>query len=294
MKKCGTLIALSLTAAALTSCTVPGTMPKDSAASASETASLPSPTLDGDTPAPDTASESAPLDLESVVQRVQAQYPGEIGIAISDGTQETTGGSTEAVPAWSTSKVPLAIVALRNDPQQASAVSAAITQSDNASAEQLWASLGDPASAAQAVAQVLSEGGVNATVQSQVVRPGFSSFGQTLLSPAEEARFAARLSCLAGAESVLGHMKNVAGDQSYGLGTLPDAAFKGGWGPTPDGGYEARQLGTVQADGGRVAIALWVRPEAGDYGTAQQALTALASELKPLLAQATPIANGCA
>lgn len=287
MRKWKSLIVLGLTATGLVGCTIPGTTPQ-AASETSAATTAPTPTV-----SENASPETAELDLESVVRAVQEKFPGDIGIALSDGTNDMTGGSTEAVPAWSTSKVPLAIAALRNNPQQSPAVTAAITRSDNDSAQQLWDSLGEPSTAAHLVSQVLAEGGVDAQVQSTVVRPGFSAFGQTLLSPAQEAHFAANLSCVQGSEHVTSLMGNIDSDQSYGMGSLPGAAFKGGWGPTPEGGYEARQMGTVETDHGRVALALWVKPQAGDYGTAQQALSALAQELQPLLGKATPIAENC-
>ncbi|WP_224399566.1 serine hydrolase [Corynebacterium poyangense] len=240
-----------------------------------------------------TESEFPQLDLRSIMSKVHSRYPGQVGIAISDGRTDQEAGATDAVPAWSTSKVPLAIAALRKDPSLKDTVTAAITRSDNSSAEKLWSALGTPQSAATAVSQVLSEGGVTAQVQSSVVRPGFSSFGQTMLSPVQEAHFAANLHCIQGAETVIGLMGQVESDQAYGMGTLAGAKFKGGWGATPEGGYEARQFGTVEVAGSPVALALWVRPDAGDYGTAQQALNLLAKELEPVLQQAPRVSQKC-
>ncbi|MGO9156626.1 hypothetical protein [Mycobacterium sp.] len=56
-------------------------------------------------------------------------------------------------------------------------MTAAITESDNAAAESIWASLGDPVIAARKVEAVLRQTGDFTTVQSQKVLPEFSAFG---------------------------------------------------------------------------------------------------------------------
>ena len=72
-----------------------------------------------------------------------------------------------------------------------------ITASDNAAAGQLWASLGEPHTAAAQVQTVLRSGGDGDTlVQSQRVRPGFTAFGQTIWSLANQAGFVAALPCI--------------------------------------------------------------------------------------------------
>ena len=42
-------------------------------------------------------------------------------------------------------------------------------------------------------------------------------------------------------------MGQVTGDQRWGLGALPDAKIKGGWGPAPSGRYLVRQIAVVPA-----------------------------------------------
>lgn len=73
-------------------------------------------------------------------------------------------------------------------------------------------------------------------------------------------------------------MGQVVSEQRWGLGTLSTpTAFKGGWGPDPDGRYLVRQIGLVKYSGHRtLAVALAVAPASGDYGAGTQALTRLA------------------
>ena len=77
-------------------------------------------------------------------------------------------------------------------------------------------------------------------------------------------------------------MGNVA--QNYGLGTIPGARFKGGWGPSISGAYEVRQLGLVPDANGRIIpVAIAVSAADGTYESAQVMLTQLVVELGPAL-----------
>lgn len=219
--------------------------------------------------------------MQVAVDHVLAQYGGEAEIAFFDGTQAQSVGLVPDAPAWSTMKVPVAVAALRRDPGLIDTVRAAITVSDNQAAEQLWASLGTPEEAGRATGAVLAEAGVHVAVQPSVTRAGFSSYGQTRWTPADQARFAAALPCLAGAEPVLAAMGQIAPGQDYGLGSSPGARYKGGWGPDPDGRYVVRQFGLLPAvDGqGVSAVSLAVRPASGQYTDGQAMLTALVQRL---------------
>src|SRR6185437_16149028 len=115
--------------------------------------------------------------------RLAARLHAVAGIAISAvGSQGVpiTLGDWQSGPAWSTIKVPLIIAALRdeNPPVVTGAMTAAITESDNAAAESIWAALGDPLTAASKVEAVLRQAGDPTTVQSRKIRPEFSAFGQ--------------------------------------------------------------------------------------------------------------------
>ena len=132
------------------------------------------------------ASPSAPVanPLARGFGAVAAQVGVPVGVALApvgrgDSRPIMLGDNTPQV-AWSTIKVPLAVAAERqNGPSTAE--SNAIINSDNASAEALWSSLGSDAVAARKVTAVLREGGdTQSTVPAQRLRAGFTVFGQTV------------------------------------------------------------------------------------------------------------------
>lgn len=225
------------------------------------------------TPSP-SESEQAPADVQTLLDNAVAKAGGPAAIAVVG----AVAGDDSAYPTWSTIKVPIAIAALRNDPGQASNASAAITVSDNAAAEALFASLPDGAADA-----VMNEAGVSVPVNKEKIRSEFSTFGQTMLSTSQEATLASNLRCVEGSEQVVELMSQVAPGQSYGLGQLPGARFKGGWGPDTSGAYQVRQFGLVSAPQGDVAIAMTALPPSGTYGEGQTILNAMASEISSQL-----------
>lgn len=224
-----------------------------------------------------------------------------------DGGTPVTGGTLDSLPvpgpvAWSTSKVPVAVAALRAVDDGTSLsdaatvqdnVTAAITTSDNAAAQALWDSLGDPATAGAETEAVLREAGDTTTrVQTAVTRPGLTSFGQTSWTTTDQARFAAGLTCIPGAGPVVAAMGRITAGQDYGLGRLPGAVFKGGWGPDPAGAYQVRQFGLVSgADGTRVPVAVEVVSPDGTYEAGIAALDALVDHLGGVLAGAHGVAT---
>ena len=106
----------------------------------------------------------------------------------------------------------------------------------------------------------------------------YSVFGQTLWPVESQVQFMKQAPCLVGANAVLPEMANVDPSQRWGLGRLPGAVFKGGWGPPMSGGYEARQLGWYEAEGKRVYVAMAAR--APTFGAATNALDRLAAALR--------------
>lgn len=213
--------------------------------------------------------------LQTVVTQVEQQTGAKIGIA----TSTKAAGSISTGPAWSTAKVPVAIAALRkNSAITQSNMWAAITASDNQAAASLWESLGPPTTAADATDQVLRDGGDATThTQSQVLRPGFSAFGQTQWRLIDQAGFAEHLGTIAGGTDVLAAMSNIAADQRYGLGTIPGAVFKGGWGPEPDSGYVVRQFGLIP---GPKPYGIAVMVVTDNYQSGQYALSLAAKYLQ--------------
>jgi hypothetical protein len=204
--------------------------------------------------------------------------PAAVGISVSDGLHTQSFGAESSGPAWSTIKAPLAIAALQSfgDDAQAS-VTPAISQSDNAAAEALWSMLGGGATAANAVETVLRQGGDATTVvQSERVRLGFTPFGQTDWTTAAQARFAAHLPCVAGANPVLDLMRHLGSGQQWGLAGGGAVAAKGGWGPDSDGMYLVRQLAVIGDATGALGVALVAKPNDGTFESGVAAIGQLA------------------
>src|ERR1035437_1249788 len=231
-----------------------------------------------------TAGDSAGLQVG--FDKLAAQLGGSEGLAFTSigGGAVTQLGSWKTGPGWSTVKVPLAVAAVAQAHGQPDArvkglMRLSITASDNAAAEQLWAQLGEPHTAAAQVQAVLRSGGdADTLVQSQRVRPGITAFGQTQWSLASQAGFAAALPCIKYSDEVVQLMGDVESDQRWGIGAvgLP-AQFKGGWGPGLSGGYLVRQMGIVTlANGSRIGLAIASEPADGRFETGTDNLTALA------------------
>lgn len=225
-------------------------------------------------------SAAAPAgDVQAVLDRIVAEH-GDVGIAVSDGTTTIEAGRTAPEAAWSTSKVPVLIAANRTGAADSQLVSSAITYSDNEAAKAAWAGLGEGTAAAQAAQSVIAEAGDTATqVQSQVTRPEFTAFGQTMWSVGNQAKFMAGVRCVEGAQPIIDAMGVADPAQAYGLRTLPGALMKGGWGPSPAGAYDVRQMGIVQLGGQDVAVALIASSPDGQYASTQTVLTSMAEAL---------------
>lgn len=216
--------------------------------------------------------------LQTGFAKLANTIPATVGIAFAPVGQSraTALGAWSSGVAWSTIKVPLAIAALRSNRTNAQALAArAITQSDNAAAEQLWSELGSPAQAARQVQAILRAGGDGGTVvESRRLRPGFTAFGQTQWSLARQAQFAAQLPCIAGAGPVVNLMRNVVGDQRWGL-AAGGAPAKGGWGPGQTAGYLVRQFGVLPTSTGQLGVALAAEPRDGTFDSGVRALNQL-------------------
>jgi hypothetical protein len=232
---------------------------------------------------------TAPSDLEAAFAQLQAQLHAPVGIAVTAvGSNQPPMklGDLQSGPAWSTIKVPLAIAALRqeNSPTPTAAMTAAITESDNAAAESIWAGLGDPVTAAHDVEAVLKETGDPTTVEYRKVRPEFTAFGQTDWSLEDQVKFLSSAVCDPRNDPIFALMGEVVSDQSWGIGTIPDSRFKGGWGPSPTGNYLVRQIGTLNTPSGTVAVAIAVEPASGSFDEGTSDLTEVANWLGDHLA----------
>ncbi|GAB3704633.1 hypothetical protein GCM10028815_14930 [Mariniluteicoccus flavus] len=201
-------------------------------------------------------------------------------VVLPIGGQPVEAGTWSTGVAWSTSKVPLVVASARQDPAAPATVrEAAIVRSDNAAAMRLWESLGTPDQAAARVDAVAAAYGAPIQTQRRVVRAGFSPFGQTEWSTAGQARFMAGLACDSSPAAVATKelMGRISPDHRWGLGRLPGARFKGGWGPTTTGSQLVRQMGVVDLGSGQVAIA--IATEAGTEAGARAELDAVAGWL---------------
>ena len=209
---------------------------------------------------------------------LSSRLSAEVGIAIASvGSSPVCLGTWSSGVAWSTSKVPLVIAASRAGVGSHELVAQTITQSDNAAAEELWSRLGDPASAAQQVQDVIREAGDPATVvESRRLRQGYTAFGQTKWSLADQARFAAGLAQVAEASAVVDLMRGLATDHRWGLAAKGFAA-KGGWGPGLADDYLVRQFGIIPTASGSVGVAIAAEVHEGEYEAGVDVVNMLAS-----------------
>ena len=219
---------------------------------------------------------------------LSSHLPAEVGIAIAAvGSSPIFLGTLSSGVAWSTSKVPLAVAALRVGVGSRQLVTQTIAQSDNAAAEELWSQLGDPASAARQVQDVIREAGDPATVvESRRLREGYTAFGQTRWSLADQARFAAGLAQVADASAVVDLMRGLTTDHRWGLAAKGFAA-KGGWGPGLADDYLVRQLGLVPTASGTLGVALAAEIHDGEHEAGVDVVNSLADWLVDRLADLT-------
>jgi hypothetical protein len=250
------------------------------APSARHTAVPPAPVATTTAPESPAAGASTPLAAEFAA--LEKKLNARMGIVIStvgSNPNQLAFGDWPPGPAWSTSKVPLTIAAIREKNPPTDLIRAAITESDNAAAESIWSGLGDPVQAEHKMEAVLSQYGDPTTVQSQRVRPPYTAFGQTIWSLTNQARFTAGAVCDNANETIFGLMGQVESGQSWGLGVIPDTRFKGGWGPSEGGKYLVRQLGVLKTPKGLTATALATEPASGSFNDGTQELTEVANWL---------------
>lgn len=240
----------------------------------------------------DASAEKPPNPLRGIDKGLAAQVGATLGSP--QGCLWST-GELRSGSAWSTMKVPIALAVLdrTGGPQATSSaqraqIESALTASDNDAALQLFDSLGSDGggvqAAAAAVEDVLAAGGDRSTRVSTEGRDGFSPYGQTDWSLQEQARFldslaAGRVGSKQSRSYVLDLMTQVSSDP-WGLGSLPGAAWKGGWGPDPSGKYLLRQMGYLEVGGQRVVVTIAVQPDDGSFEGGQPIATELAGRLR--------------
>jgi len=240
--------------------------------------------------APTATTPAAAAGLAADFAHLQTGLHATVGVlvrAVGPGStgQVVLGGSGFGdQPAWSTIKVPLVMAAMRQQhiDRPTAPMVAAITESDNAAAESIWESLGDPATAATVVGNVLHDTGDPTIVESRKLRPEYTAFGQTDWSLANQAQFLSVAACDPRDRPVLDLMGQVDSDQrSWGVGPLPGAEVKGGWGPSPSQRYLVRQIAVVPAgQRGLAVVAMAAEPDSGSFADGTRALTAIGDWLR--------------
>ena len=215
-------------------------------------------------------------------QALESDLLGEVGLAFSPvGSGEAVEelGTLRGGVAWSTIKVPLALAVAAREPteREEELIDAALTVSDNDASLALWEWIGSPEVAAAAVQDVLAAAGDSSTrVEANVLRPGFTPFGQTRWSLAAQVQLMAALPGLPHADEIRARMRRVVPEQRWGLGVLgEDVELKGGWGPDPNGRRLVRQMGVV----GSLAVALAALPADGSFASGTAILDRLAQWL---------------
>lgn len=221
------------------------------------------------------------LELSASFAELEQSVAADIGLTVgplgASGNVQSY-GQWSSGPAWSTSKIPLVMAAIREQDTStpSPAMQAAITESDNQAAERIWESLGDPPEAAQKVEAVLRETGDPTVVQSQRIRSEYTAFGQTIWPLADQEHFLSQAACDARNTPVLQLMRHIEPSQRWGLGTLDGTEFKGGWGPSTAGKYLVRQFGLISTPDGGLAVALAAQPASGSFDDGIAVLNSIA------------------
>lgn len=248
-----------------------------------EVSVAPVPSAQAEVPLPAAPVRPPSPATDASLEAIAGALPALSGIAfapVGRGQEVTVLGDLTSGVAWSTSKVPLAIAALRQNPGATVDVRASITQSDNEAAEALWNNLGGGEKAASAVTQVLRQAGdADTVVPTTRLREGFTVFGQSEWSAGSQATFGANLPCLPDSGAVLDEMGMIVPEQRWGLGRIEGARFKGGWGPADThAGYLARQFGILPTPTGDVAVA--VLADAENLAAAQVKIDGIVQTLR--------------
>lgn len=303
-----TLGGLILAALALPLCTLGGCGVSAGTAGPSATPTAASTVWGAASPGPGASAGAATAPLPSS-SSAPPRAAGRAVDAVGDGSAARLGlsmvplgagatpwvtGSLSRGPAWSTIKVPIVMADVRAGRASVSdsIVRAAITESDNAAAETLTRHLGTDRQAAAAVGSELSRYHDRRTRPAATTsRPDFSVLGQTTWALGDQTSFMASLTCDRAQAPLLSLMGQIAQGQRWGLGTLPGARFKGGWGPDAAGDYLVRQTGVITVGSGSYAVSIAAVADDGTFASATKSLDRLAARL-PALAAGMP-AGSC-
>ncbi|AGP31806.1 serine hydrolase [Corynebacterium terpenotabidum] len=256
-----------------------------------ERAALESAAIEASRPTEQEQANAATTRLTEVITDIEERYDVVIGVSSRAGGGVIHAGDLDDVRAWSSVKVPIALAAVQNALKEgttadlADDITLALTQSDNDAALRLWETLGTDEESSTAVDTVLRQAGDPTDAESDRSNDDYEGFGDIHWSLDNQIIFANRLGCLAGADQVLDAMGQVIPEYRRGLGLLPNARFKGGWGTEPDGTYLLREFGLVGEEGRQVPLAIAVEPADGTDTTARAAAGALAEALAPVITE---------
>lgn len=311
------LVAAGLLLAACSGSPAPTSAPSGSAPSGSASSPVSAaPESTSATPASEPATSPTKARSQGLLSSEDLSgFAEDFGDSAAVSVQDLTGGQavrtgdTRTPYAWSTIKVLIVarVLADAGGPggltaEQRALVERALSRSDNDAAAALYRELearhGGLTGAARAMDQVLRDSGDDATRVSTVGRDGFSTYGQTRWTVGAQTRFLAALArhCILTPDSdeyILEAMSGAVSDQRWGLGHVDSPAFKGGWGPDPDGRYLVRQFGLVAApDGHRYVVALTGRPRDGSFEAGKELNTRIARWVADHVTDA-PAERGC-
>lgn len=169
------------------------------------------PPAPGAAPGPRThaAPGAVQAQLDALVRDVQARHGGRATVSVAGANVQFTAGDNRPEPAFSTMKVPSAIIALRNNPGTYADVEATIVRSDNPASYRLNAVVPGPS-----LNGVIAEAG-SRTTNTAAWRMG------TMWTTSDQAQFASGLRCVAGHEPVLEMMGRVIPEQRWGARPHP-------------------------------------------------------------------------
>jgi len=254
-------------------------------------------------PTSDDQAESVTTRIVTLVADVEKRYDVSVGVSLRAGGGVVHVGAVQDLRAWSTVKVPVALAAVQKSLEDSPGDSAedspedsdgadlaedlrlALGMSDNDAALRLWQTLGTDEQSSAAVDAVFREAGDPTDAEGDRGREDYGGFGDVHWSLDNQVIFSNRLACLDGSAPVLDQMGQVVPEHRRGLGLLPGARFKGGWGGEPDGNYLLREFGLVGERGSQVPLAVAVLSRDGSDATARQASGALAEAMEPLIAE---------